>query len=77
MINIQNIDDNERFKWCRVRYLHPADDNPRKMTKADNNFARELDFKDIKFPVKVRMIHEIERKNYIGINVFGHEDKKK
>ena len=27
--NIQNIDDNECFKWCLVRYLNLVDCNPR------------------------------------------------
>ena len=40
LINIQNIDDNECFKWCLVRYLHPTNHNPRRMTKADYNFAK-------------------------------------
>ena len=42
LIDIQNIDDNECFKWCLVRYLNPADDNRRRITKADKNFARDL-----------------------------------
>ena len=41
LINIQNIDDNEYFKWCFVRYLNPADQNPRRMTKADKDFAKK------------------------------------
>ena len=35
LINIQNIDNNECFKWCFVRYLHPADHNPRRVTNSD------------------------------------------
>ena len=59
LINIKNIDDNECFKWCLVRYLRS------KNYKADRDFAKKLDFKDIKFPVK------------IGISVFGYENKEK
>ena len=33
-----------------------------KTTKADRDFAKKLDFKDIKFPVKVRDIYKIEKK---------------
>ena len=51
LINIQNIDDNECFKWCSVRYLHPTDRNPAIITKADKDFSKRLDFKDVKFPV--------------------------
>ena len=37
----------------------------------------ETDFKDINIPVKVRDIHKIERKNFIGISVFHYKDKEK
>ena len=77
MINNQNIDDNQCFKWCIVRYVHPADHDPRRITKADKDFAKKLDFKDIKFPVKIRDIHKIEEKYSIGISVFGYENKEK
>ena len=62
LINIQNIDDNECFKWCLVRYLNPADNHFARITKVDKDFAKKLDFRDIKFPVKVRYIHKIEKK---------------
>ena len=42
LINIQNTDDNERFKWCLVRYLNPADHNPRGITKPDKILQRDL-----------------------------------
>ena len=60
-----------------VRYLNPADYNPRRITKADKHFAKKLDFKDIKFPAKIRDTHKIENKNSIGISVFGYENKEK
>ena len=52
LINIKIIGDNESSKWCLVRYLNLADRNPVKITKADKDFAKKLDFKDIKFLVK-------------------------
>ena len=62
MINIENIDDNEWFKWSIVRYLNPADCNPARITKADKEFANKLDFKDIKFPEKIIDIHKIKKR---------------
>ena len=56
LINIENIYDNESFKWSKIRYLIPADRNPARITKADKEFPKKLDFKDIKFPVKIRAI---------------------
>ena len=56
LINIQNIDDNECFKWCLVRYLHPAAHHPARTRNIDKAFAREFDFKDLKLLVKIRDI---------------------
>ena len=53
-INIQNTDNNEYFKLCLVRYLHPEDHNPARIRKNDKHSARTFEFKDIKFPVKIR-----------------------
>ena len=76
-INIQNIDDNECFKWCLVRYFHPADHQPARTTKAGKDYSKKLDFKDMKFSVKTRDIHKIKKKNCIGISVFCYENNEK
>ena len=77
LINIQNTDDNEWFKWCLVKYLNPADHLPARITKHYKDFAKALDFKDVKFPVNIRDIHKIEKNNSISISVFGYENKEK
>ena len=74
LINIENVDDNECFKWCLVKHLNPPDRNLASITKANNRFAKKLDFKGIKFPVNIH-IHKIEKKNSIGISVFVYENK--
>ena len=51
-------------KWCLVRYVTNADRNPARFTKSDKDFAKKLDFKDTKFPVKVRDIHKIKEKEF-------------
>ena len=75
LINIPSIDDNECFKWCLVRYLNPVDHNSARITKADKDFDKKFDFKDIK--VKVSDTHKIEKKNSIDISVFSYENKEK
>ena len=45
MINIQNIDDHECFKWSIVRYLNPANHNLVRITKVDKDFAKKLDIR--------------------------------
>ena len=64
LINIQNINDNECFKWCLVKHLHLANHNPARIRKFDRGFAKELDFKETKFPVKIRDHHKTEKKLY-------------
>ena len=67
LINIQSIDDNECFKKSIVIYFNPADHNPARITKVDMEFAKKLDFKYIKFLVKIRGIHKIEKNNFVSI----------
>ena len=41
--------------------LNPADHNQRRIATFDIDFAKRLDFKDMKFPVKTRDIYKIEK----------------
>ena len=56
--------------------LHPVDPHPKRIKKADKDFAKKLDFKDIRLQVKIRDIHKMEKMNSIDISVFGYENKK-
>ena len=38
---------------------------------------KKLDFKNIKFPVRIRDINKIEKKNSTSISAFGYENKGK
>ena len=58
MINIQTIDDNRYAKCCLVRYLHH---NPARIRKIDQDFGRELDFKDINFLLKLEMFTKLKK----------------
>ena len=40
-------------------------------------FQVDIELKDIKFQVKLRGIHKIEKKNSIGISISGYENKEK
>ena len=40
-----------------MRYLNPANHHPARITKADKDFAKKLDFKDIK---DERLLKEIK-----------------
>ena len=47
------------------------------LQKLTNILPKKLIFKDIKFPVNIRDIYEIEKKNFTNISVFGYLNKKK
>ena len=64
-------------KWCLVKSLNPANYYPARITKADKEFVKKIDFKNIKFPLKIRGIHKIEKNNSIGSIVFGYENEEK
>ena len=55
-----------------VRYLNPINQNPVRITKADKYFAKKLDFKDIKSPVKFRA--EVMKKHFNKERVKTKED---
>ena len=62
LISIQNIDGNECLKCCLVRSVNLAGHNRIRITRADKDFARKLEFKDIKLLLKTRDIHKNEKK---------------
>ena len=64
MTDIPNINDNQCFKWYLIRYIHPGDKNLEKIRKVGEGLARELDFKDMTFPVKKKTF-----------SIFGYENK--
>ena len=72
-VYIQNIDDNECFKWCLVRSLNPLNHHPARITKAKKDFSKRLDFKDIKLSVESRKIYNTEKNNSTSIS--GYKEK--
>ena len=52
LINLQNK-DNECFRWCHVRCLHPQNKDPKLLKKSDKDHSKKLNY-DVKDPVKIR-----------------------
>ncbi|CAB3976688.1 Gastrula zinc finger [Paramuricea clavata] len=75
LINMQN-DDEKCFMWSHLRHVRPRARRATTITKQDREFAKNLDYKGIDFPVKISDIDKIERKNSISISVFGYKGKK-
>ena len=74
LVNLQNR-DNQCFRWCHIRHLNPQDKDPQRIKKSDKEFIEKLDYSGIEFPITIKQINKIEKKNNIRINVFGYEEK--
>ena len=51
LINIKNNDQN-CFLWCHVRHINPVKDHPGRITRIDRDFANNLNYDGIEFPVQ-------------------------
>ncbi|CAB4003653.1 Gastrula zinc finger [Paramuricea clavata] len=75
IINMKN-NDNKCFMWSHVRHVRPKARRATTITRQDVEFAENLDYEGIDFPVKISDIDKIERKNSMSISVFGYKGKK-
>ena len=74
LINIKN-NDQKCFLWCHVRHINPVKDHPGRITRIDRDFANNLNYDGIEFPVQEKDFSKIEVQNNICINVFGYENE--
>ena len=51
LINIKN-NDQKCFLWCHVRHINLVKDHPGRITKIDRDFANNLNYHGIEFPVQ-------------------------
>ena len=77
IINIKN-EDNKCFLWSVLRCLHPKEVHGERLCDL-KKYENELNFKEIKFPVKVKGITKFEKLNPFlpKINVFPINDNNK
>ena len=74
LINLKNNDD-QCFRWCHIRYLNKQAKDPQRIKKSDKAYIEKLDYSEIQFPVTIKQINKIEKKNDIRINIFGYEER--
>ena len=73
LINMKN-EDEECFRWCRIRHLNPQTKYPERIKKEDKKMINELNYDGIDFPLSQKHYNKVEKQNSIRINVFGYED---
>ena len=64
-------------KCCLVRYLNPSNHHLARIKKADKDFAKRLDLKDLKLSVKIRNFQKSGKKVFVSISVLGYKNKGK
>ena len=74
IVNIKN-NNQKCFLWCHVRHINPGKDHPGRITRIDRNFANNLNYDGIEFPVQEKDSKKAEVQNNICVNVFGYENK--
>ena len=55
--------------------MNPVNKNPRKSRNVDKEFAKQLNFKGLKFSVHKEDYAQKEKQINISFGVFGYEDK--
>ena len=74
LINIKN-NDNECLRWCHIRHLNPLKNHNERITARDKELVKTLDYSGVTFPITIKDIKKIEKKNKININVFRYSDQ--
>ena len=60
---MEGLIQNECFRLCLVRYLNPVNKNPAIIGNIDIEFAKQLNFKSMKFPFqKKKLMQKLESK---------------
>ena len=73
IINVQNENDNECFKWAVTSAVFPAERDGERLSKQMRKDSEKFDWKGIEFPVSLKQIDKFENHNNYAINVFGYE----
>ena len=74
LTNIKSTDE-KCFLWCHFRHINPVKDHPGKIKIIDRDFANNLNYDGIEFPVQEKDFKTVEVQNNICINVFGYENE--
>ena len=73
IINVQNENDNECFKWAVTSAVFPKEKNSERLSKQMRKDSEKFDWTGIEFPVSEEFIDKFEKHNPYAINVFGYE----
>ena len=75
VINVQNKQDNECFKWAMTSAIYPVEKNSTRVNKYVDNY-KKFNWDGIEFPASLRDIEHFEKLNPpVSVNVFSYEQE--
>ena len=77
VVNILNKSDNECFKWCVTRALHPIGKNQERLTSKLREQSKIFDWTGVNFPTTFEDISRFEKNNNVSVKVLGCDDETK
>ena len=77
VINILNMTDNECFKWCVTRAMHPIGKNQNLITKKLREQSKIFDWTGVNFPTSFEDISRFEKNNGVSVKVLGCDEETK
>ena len=77
VVNVLNKSDNECFKWCVTRALHPIRKNKERLTSKLREQSKIFDWTGVNFPTTFEDISRFEKNNNVSVKVLGCDDETK
>ena len=59
LVNIIKNEDNECFRWCRIRFLNAQERDAQRIKKTERKMVQELNYQVVEFPVSVKDYNKI------------------
>ena len=77
VVNILNTTDNECFKWCITRAIHPIGKHQNKITGKLREQSKIFDWTGVNFPTSFEDISRFQKNNGISVKVLGSNEETK
>ena len=77
VVNILNTTDNECFKWCITRAIHPIGKNQNLITGKLREQSKIFDWTGVNFPTSFEDMSRFEKNNGISVKVLGSDEGEK
>lgn len=75
VINVENLNDHECFKWAVTSAVFPKEEDPQRLTQTMRENSKNFDWTGIEFPVQIEKIDKFEKQNDYSICVITYDEE--